>query len=71
MLFIIKGTSKCGITVMETSSPSKASKAYETLCDTGCYYDVNVCNADTGEVIASQTIVESPSGTTITQWVAK
>lgn len=54
----------------ETNDIEMATDLFAQLCADHQFYSVHLYDGDTGEVYAYQTIVHSPEGVTITQWMA-
>lgn len=54
-----------------TNDIEEACEMYEQFCSDNNFFSVNLYDGETGEVYAYKTIVHSPDGITITQWVAK
>ncbi len=48
----------------------QATSVFGQFADSHAFHTIHLYDGETGEVYAYQTIVHSPEGVTITQWVA-
>ena len=70
MKFVVTAESEVMDVCSETNDVEVACEVFEQLCADNAYYSVHLYDGETGEVYAYKTIVRSPDGVTITQWVA-
>lgn len=72
MKFVVTAENSFMETCLETNDVNEACEAFNILCESRepAFYDVNIYDGETGEVYAYQRIEHSPSGVTITKWIA-